>query len=174
VFKDDATHEFLHEPVLLSFVSSPAVNAGHAIERVGDPAIVSTTLLERMERVLAVAALNNQRHLVLGAWGCGVFGNSTMEVALMWRSFLLEGKFKNTFETVLFAITDEKVVHVFEEVMDPETPVSSFKIPAPVQGGRGGEGRGRGGRGRGDGRGDRRQANLKKYGHHNSEYNSDK
>lgn len=97
-----------------------------------------------MERVLIVAALNNHRHLVLGAWGCGVFGNSTMEIALMWRKFLIDGKFKNTFETITFAITDEKFVNIFKNVFDPAASLDDLLLEPrnPDRGrGRGREGK---------------------------------
>lgn len=167
VFRDDSTHELLEEPVLLSFISSPAVNAGHALERVGDPAKVAAVMEERMERVLAVAALHNHKHIILGAWGCGVFANSVTEIALMWRKFLLDGKFKDTFEQVVFAITDEKVVKTFEEVLNPNNSMDSFVVSPPAVGrGRGAPSRsnehkrGRGGRGRGA---DRKFENLQKH-----------
>lgn len=166
VFRDDSTHELLAEPVLMSFISSPAVNARHAVERVGDPAHVLSVLEERMERVLAVAAINNHSHLVLGAWGCGVFANSTMSVALLWRKFLIEGKFKNTFESVYFAITDAALVKIFETVMDTSRPIESFEEYGCPQAAHTKNNRGGHGRQRGEGAGRRqgwKDANLNKH-----------
>lgn len=44
-------------------------------------------------------------HLVLGAWGCGVFRNDPRRVAAVFKA-LLEGLFKNVFAQVTFAIFD--------------------------------------------------------------------
>lgn len=125
VFRDDSTNQLLHEPFLLSFITSPAVNLVHAAKRVQDPDIITRVMEERMRRILLIAALNKQYHLVLGAWGCGVFGNSALDVALMWRSFLIEGEFKNAFETIVFAVTNEKMASIFKSVLDPAKPSES-------------------------------------------------
>lgn len=44
--------------------------------------------------------------LVLGAWGCGVFGNPIDEVAEIYHHYLT-GEFKNAFKNVTFAILEK-------------------------------------------------------------------
>lgn len=60
-------------------------------------------LVSRLEFVLKVAALNAPDVLILGAYGCGAFGNDAEEVAGIFNE-LLTGKYKNTFKRVVFAI----------------------------------------------------------------------
>lgn len=106
VFRDDDTGELLEEPYLASFVTSPAPNAGVVLER--DPARraeVEQAMRERVRRVLEIARTEGHRALVLGAWGCGVFGNDPRFVA---RAFATElfGDFANAFDEVVFAVLD--------------------------------------------------------------------
>jgi uncharacterized protein (TIGR02452 family) len=44
-------------------------------------------------------------HLVLGAWGCGVFGNDPREIATLFHA-ALSGPYQGAFADVVFAITD--------------------------------------------------------------------
>ena len=55
--------------------------------------------------VLAVAEKHDHKALVLGAWGCGAFGNDGNEIAKLFRR-ALENNFRGAFEYVVFAITD--------------------------------------------------------------------
>jgi len=43
--------------------------------------------------------------LVLGAWGCGAFGNDPLTTARSFRA-ALEGPFRNAFRHIFFAIAD--------------------------------------------------------------------
>ncbi|WP_430452734.1 TIGR02452 family protein [Rhodopirellula europaea] len=99
VFRDDAGMECDH-PWLLSFLTCAAPYA---------PAIGRTDsarmLHGRIHRVLAIASAYGYESLVLGAWGCGVFGNDTNQTAVDFRT-ALEGEFAGVFSHVVFAIAD--------------------------------------------------------------------
>jgi uncharacterized protein (TIGR02452 family) len=60
---------------------------------------------ERIDKVLTIAALHGHQALVLGAWGCGAFGNDAEEIADLFRA-ALTGRFGDVFARVVFAITD--------------------------------------------------------------------
>lgn len=53
----------------------------------------------------SIAAAYEHPALVLGAWGCGAFGNDPQRTAADFRK-ALEGEFANTFSDVVFAIAD--------------------------------------------------------------------
>lgn len=90
----------LEEPWLLSFITCAAPYA----PTVGQPR--SGDLLQRrISRVLAIARAYGYPALVLGAWGCGAFGNDPERTARDFRS-ALEGEFDGSFADVVFAITD--------------------------------------------------------------------
>ncbi|MFD6415710.1 TIGR02452 family protein [Streptomyces sp. NPDC060194] len=78
----DGSHALLDRPYPISFLTSPAPNAGQLARRSPDGKVdVRGVLAERARRVLGVAARHGVRELVLGAWGCGVFRNDPAEVA---------------------------------------------------------------------------------------------
>lgn len=75
----------------------------------------------RMAMSLAVFAGQECDHLILGAYGCGVFRNDPVKIAGWWRE-LLEGEFAGAFETVVFAVLDRsaagKCIGAFQRVFD--------------------------------------------------------
>lgn len=73
------------------------------------PASSGTTCAfeSRIAKVLRVAAFHGHEALVLGAWGCGAFGNDPALVAHRFRE-ALTGPFAGVFSDVVFAITDAK------------------------------------------------------------------
>lgn len=63
----------------------------------------SEVLESRIEYVLQVAKYENAQVLILGAYGCGVFGQDPTEVATIFKKLLC----KYSFDKVIFAIPDE-------------------------------------------------------------------
>jgi uncharacterized protein (TIGR02452 family) len=63
-------------------------------------------LHSRIDFVLGIAAKYNPDVLILGAYGCGVFGQDPTEVATIFKT-LLETKFQGEFKKVIFAIPDK-------------------------------------------------------------------
>lgn len=63
---------------------------------------------QKMRVVLRVAATNAHRVLVLGALGCGAFGNPRGEVVSCWGEVLAEEEFRGGWwEKVVFAVMEE-------------------------------------------------------------------
>jgi len=71
-------------------------------------------LRERIHRVLQVFAQQGAVDLVLGAWGCGVFGNSPNTVASLFRDEL-NGSFRHRFRHVIFAVLDAGMAQIFAD-----------------------------------------------------------
>ena len=66
------------------------------------------TMKEKMRVLLRIAALTRHRRLVLGALGCGAFGNPNVEVAQCWKEVFEEREFGGGWwETVVFAVMEE-------------------------------------------------------------------
>ncbi len=107
VFRDD--HDALLDSAwLISILTAPAVNAG-AVQKNEPENIprIQETMLRRIEKLLSVAVVHQQKTLVLGAWGCGVFQNDPVQVASWFHYHLVENEtFRNAFETVVFAVLD--------------------------------------------------------------------
>jgi uncharacterized protein (TIGR02452 family) len=105
VFRSD-DGGLLEQPYALSFITSPAPNAGAIAKNTPSRSKeVHATLQKRGAKVLALAVSLGYKRIILGAWGCGVFRNSPNEVAGIFGE-LLEGQFKNQFEQVTFAVFD--------------------------------------------------------------------
>ena len=96
----------LEEPYDVAFLTSPAPNRG-AIRDPAAAARIPDVLRQRAAKVLAAAHANGHDRLVLGAWGCGVFGNHPAEVAGVFAELLLaDGAFAGAFTQVVFAVWD--------------------------------------------------------------------
>lgn len=109
VFRGD-DYELLDEPYLTSIVTAPAVNRGAVArnepERLGE---LEAAMLARIEMLLALAVHHRHTALVLGAWGCGVFGNQPADMARWFAQHLLRNpKYRDAFEHVVFAVLDRK------------------------------------------------------------------
>ncbi len=118
VFRNDEG-ELLEQPYTLSFITSPAPNAGAIAKNIPHLSKeVHGVLQTRAAKVLVLAVHLGYKRIILGAWGCGVFRNSPVMVAEVFEE-LLETTFKNQFEQVTFA--------VFDNSKDQAT-LSAFKI----------------------------------------------
>jgi uncharacterized protein (TIGR02452 family) len=86
----------------------------------------------KMRAVLRIAAQKGVKKLVLGAWGCGAYGNPVIDIAQAWKRVLdgapnpnsKKGKSEpETFpgvEEVIFAISNRKLAADFAEAFDPK------------------------------------------------------
>jgi len=106
VVRDDEGH-LLEEPQLATFITSPAPNAGAAADtRPEEVPHIPEVFRRRSEYVLALAASRGYQHLVLGAWGCGVFRNDPAVVAAAFAGHLRHGAWSGRFERVVFSVLD--------------------------------------------------------------------
>lgn len=104
VFRHDNGY-LLDKPYLLSVITSPAVNAGIVREREKDKFNqIEKVMYSRILKILAVAKAQKQEALVLGAFGCGVFGNNPVMVAKLFKEALKDNRFENQLKKVVFAI----------------------------------------------------------------------
>jgi uncharacterized protein (TIGR02452 family) len=102
VFRDDRG-EFLPEPYPVSFLTAAAPNRSAMSTDQRELADIPGVLRRRATRVLRIAAANGHRRLVLGAWGCGVFGNEPAVVADAFADALRACPW---FDEITFAVLD--------------------------------------------------------------------
>lgn len=118
VFFRDERSRLMEEPVTASVLTIPAVNMGQVLLKGEDPEKAKQVMRERMKLILSIFARQNCKHLVLGAYGCGVFRNDPIDIARWWKE-LLEKYFYERFETVVFAVLDRsingKCIRAFED-----------------------------------------------------------
>lgn len=106
-FRDDEGR-LLEEPLLASVITAPAPNAGAVTanepERLHE---VEPTLHRRAELVFYAAARTGVEHLILGAWGCGVFRNDPRMVARVFAALVGAGcPWSGYFKKITFAVFD--------------------------------------------------------------------
>lgn len=109
VFRDDEG-ALLRRPQRVAFITAAAPNAG-AIrnQRPAEVGAIESTLKRRAACVLALAAERGFRHLVLGAWGCGVFRNDPARVAATFADLLRDPAWSSRFDRVRFSVLDSSV-----------------------------------------------------------------
>jgi len=103
---DEDSLEVDPDPTLVSVITCAAPNARQALKMGLARGRVEAAFAERIDRVLAAAAAHSHDGLVLGAWGCGVFGNDPGFVAGTFKR-LLAGKYKGAFSHVSFPLRDD-------------------------------------------------------------------
>jgi uncharacterized protein (TIGR02452 family) len=125
VFRDD-TGTLLDRPYPLSMITAAAPNL--TAIRANQPDLAESAPAEvraRALRVLQVAAAHGHRRLVLGAWGCGVFGNDPGVVADAFAAALRRVA---RFDHVVFAVLDRTpaaaTYHAFANTMRAEFATS--------------------------------------------------
>ena len=81
---------------------------------------VNKIMKERIDHVLFAAYQNRVDTLILGAYGCGVFGNNPTDVAHIFNHYL-QKKYKNIFSIVIFAIPkgrNDRNFDAFKNIFD--------------------------------------------------------
>lgn len=98
-------------------VCSP-VNRRFALQNHRSEPECDIDMVHRVHTVMHIAAANEVDSLVLGAFGCGLFGNDPTKVAILFRDWLAAhpGQFQN----VVFAIPGGPNLDAFREVFPVE------------------------------------------------------
>jgi uncharacterized protein (TIGR02452 family) len=104
VFVKDFNYNLLPNPVVADVITIPAIH------------LTDHDLCDNYEQItkqkirlmLSVPWQNKARHLILGAWGCGVFRNDPETMAGFFRDVLETEGFKYFYDTVVFAVINDK------------------------------------------------------------------
>lgn len=115
-FFRDQYNLFLEDPFTLSVISAPAPNVRNmskdTTEHEAFDDVLYTTVLGRATKVLQIAEAHGHKTIVLGAWGCGAFGNDPRLVA---SAFIDALEAVPAFEHVSFAVYDTREPPVLYE-----------------------------------------------------------
>ncbi|MNI68369.1 hypothetical protein D3C73_1240590 [compost metagenome] len=106
VFFRDEQFRLLDTPKVASVLTLPAVNYGQVLLKGEDSALAKKIMKDRMRLALAIFPDRGDQHLVLGAYGCGVFRNDPIEVAAWWKELLEEEGYDRFFKEIVFAVLD--------------------------------------------------------------------
>ncbi len=104
----DASSETLSEPFPIAVMSCSAPMVRLGLEGMSQEEY-EEMLYKRIQGMLLVAAFQGYRHLILGAFGCGVYGNDAAVVSDLFyrgiRDFTYAGKDSNQlFDSIQFAV----------------------------------------------------------------------
>lgn len=117
VFRNEK-YELLEKPFMASVITLPAPNRfGAAMFATNNK--ISETMIRRIRIMLRIAAKNGHKNLVLGAWGCGAFGNKPEDVSKYFKEVLWEEEYGRCFDEVCFAIyekPDSKNISIFQKM----------------------------------------------------------
>lgn len=113
VFKD-GNYEWLYNPYQTAFISVAAMNINRAL-RQGEQILVDGRLSERavaitknkIRTIYRIGILHGHDSLVLGAWGCGAFGNPPEQMAQLFIDVLNEDEFHGRYKDIRFAIIED-------------------------------------------------------------------
>lgn len=68
--------------------------------------LVNEIMTKRMQRILLTFIENNIKNIVLGAFGCGVFGQDANNIANIWKYLLKDKHLEKYFDNIVFAVLD--------------------------------------------------------------------
>lgn len=115
-FFRDAHNLFIEKPYTLSVVSAPAPNL-NGTRPEGLQFKLRGIIRGRIERILHIAAAHGHKNIILGAWGCGAFGNDPQMMAEEFKKMVEK---VSAFEHVTFAVYDTReppvLFNSFQEV----------------------------------------------------------
>ena len=133
--RDDGS--LIKHPYTAGIITMPAPNVGgmNRLEA-SDLHILPGLWRRRIRCVLALAIVHQVKHLVLGAWGCGAFGNDPILVARWFREVLAPSEsWLRGLESVTFAIVDtsrrKSCLAAFTEAFLPHDPSTPRDGPPP-------------------------------------------
>ena len=111
----DSNDNLLDNICEVSMITSHAVNTG-VIKRQEPSKIASieNVMRRRISMIFNIALVNQVETLILGAWGCGVFQNDPAIIAQLFAE-QLNGKYKNAFKKIVFAILDNPKKSTIEQ-----------------------------------------------------------
>lgn len=106
----------LIQPYQVDVLTCPAVNVGAMLQnKRSELSKVEEAMLLRIDKMLALFLKKGIKHLVLGAWGCGVFRNDPKDVTAYFKHFLgAGGKYERAYEHIRFSVLDRNKSGTFE------------------------------------------------------------
>lgn len=108
-FFRDQYNLFLDDPFTLSVITAPAPNvrsmSAETTEHEAFDEVMKGLLFNRAVKILQIAEAHGHDTIVLGAWGCGAFGNDPGLVAMSFLEALMQ---VGDFEHICFAVYDTR------------------------------------------------------------------
>ncbi len=108
-FFRDGSFNLVANPTLCNVLTCPAVNMGAIKDRSAESLNKAKAIMKnRMRKILFLFAFYECTDIVLGAYGCGVFGNDPYDVAQFWHELLVDEGMWSYFDSITFSILGGK------------------------------------------------------------------
>lgn len=102
VFRDEKCN-LVKDYFMTSVITLPAPNRrGAAL--FASKKTINETITRRIRIMMKIAMINGYDNLILGAWGCGAFGNNPKEVSECFRQVIVEEELGKCFDEICFAV----------------------------------------------------------------------
>lgn len=124
----DGEYNLLEEPLSVCVLSCPCIADKNGFEQNID------TIRWRIHNILMCTLDDEENTIILGAWGCGDFGQKAENIGRLFAEELTEMyKFDQRFERIVFAVTDAQKLEelkrgVYEGIAQYEKMVSLQKM----------------------------------------------
>ena len=124
VFRD-GNGNLIPKPFKTAVISAPAPNIYGGAKNIPTD-VLNATIRHRIRNLFKVAAVNSFNTLILGAWGCGAFGNEPHNVAQCFCDVIFSEKYGQYFDKIVFSICGDKHNNysIFKNII--ETKQKSF------------------------------------------------
>ena len=132
VFRD-INDELLKKPFATSVITIPALNKNGDSRNIPQDTI-DEVMKNRLRSMFITAAHFEYKNLILGAWGCGAYGNDPETVAEYFCELIFDEHFERFFDKIVFAIFDrgekrnlKAFRKVFNAYREPTSTLNSIK-----------------------------------------------
>ena len=106
-------YPLLDHPFQVDFVAVPAVRKPNLDERgMIVPELVEVTK-KKIRQIFRIAIENGNDSLLLGAFGCGAYGNPPVHMARLFHEVIDEDEFRTRFKVICFAIIGDQNLTAF-------------------------------------------------------------
>ena len=102
VFRNEQCR-LLEEPFTAAVITAPAPNRNGSALLVPKKKIAET-MLGRIRIMLRIAVKHGYKNIVLGAWGCGAFGNNPNDASEYFKTVIIDEKSGLYFDEICFAV----------------------------------------------------------------------
>jgi len=106
-FFKNSDFQLIQNPKTVKVITSPAVNMNKIPNNNIEITKANVIMKNRMRKILELAVDTKCKTLILGAFGCGVFGNKCEDISKYWNELLIDENFQIYFDIIYFTIYDK-------------------------------------------------------------------
>lgn len=114
VFRNES-FELLNKPFQIAVISMPALRHPTLVDSESLSLDDYNVTKNKIRTVLNAAIKNGHDAIVLGAWGCGAYGNPPVCVSSAFKDVLQERLYKSSFRYISFAILGNQTYGIFSK-----------------------------------------------------------